>query len=353
MAFEKLKRLRSLLKEYRRQADDILTEYKAFLSPGIWKSPDGLVSFYRRGYRRFAGVERSFIRLAWTTGKGDFSGTERLAKVLFLIFYKFKKRSDSASSPTGQVLTLNSHETAAKLVNPVERYLITVYKSQEKMQDYLSKRDLWVAACGGGYCFSVPPILESNLERRYIKEKFLKKSSFSAEDGFRAIIADYLKCFAWIGKNSTQGTITKEQGEKLLSIAGQLGLSDLGDRALSFMRSADYRFNLSHGDLFPLNLICSEGKYYYIDFEIVGQRVFFFDWFKYITGSYAKYGAGLLHAYLNGEYDEAFRELFRLNGVAYHAGDREVYLFVYEMLSTDFGFFSPFWDYREVWKEKI
>ena len=328
------------------KADDTLNHYCDFLSPGIWKSSYGLMSLYKKGYKKFSQTENAFTMRNYFYNSSGLSGSEHLANFLFYRFYRFKK-SINQSDVQGQVLTINSHKTAAKIVNIDQNYLVTVYSNANIMLDYLTKRDIWTNA-GDGNCFHVPDTLERNFERLYVKEAFLTKSTFSVEEGFETIVHDYLNLFNIIGGESVRGNITEEQENKIIEIAKKLGIENIGNRALLFMRSEKYRINLSHGDLFKFNLIKSNGIYYYIDFEIVGKRCFFFDWFKYMAVSY-RYGKNLLNSYMNGEYDNYFEKLFKCNDVEYDPNEREVYLFVFEMISTDFGRFTPLWNYKEIW----
>lgn len=345
MAFDRIKRMKQHLKDLREHSDTTMRLYADFLEPGTWRVSKNQGFLYKKGYQAKQKNENRFIiRLsAWHR---ILDKTERLSRFLFAKAYRFKKKT-VALEDAGQILLFTYRKDTVKVMNPDRQFLLTIYSSSEELQNYLSKRDLWVNTG----CFSVPPLLKVDYERRYIKEAFLQKSKFSYQQAFEQILIDYKHFFELFGKESAKASVSKEEAESSLKAAEKYGLSALAKQALDFMRSDEYRVNLSHGDMAPQNLICSAGKYYYIDFDTVGTRFFFYDLLYYIVMSSLKQGASLLQKYLQGELDEPLSEVFRLNGAHYDPEKRRVYLMVLEILMSCFGRFPQLLLQKELWQD--
>lgn len=347
MALARIKRLCSLLKQYRTQADDAMERYADFLEPGLWKSSADLVFLYKKDYEKKQKHEESFLKHK-SPEFLNLDGTERLSRRLFAKFYRFHKRAPASSGAGGQLLSFTSRGRTVKVIDSKNNTFLTVYQERSDLEDYLRKREIW-AKTG---CFPVPPVLEVNLPKKYVKEAFLQKDLFSPEDAFAQVLTDYKRFFESVGKESARGVLPEDDAKRIMDSAEAFEMPELGRRALSYLQSEEYRINLSHGDVNPPNLIYSGGKYYYIDFETVGQRYFFYDILYYMAKSFADFGSDLLQDYLKGEYDESFAYFFTLNGCHYRSEDRFVYLFVFEMLFSDFGKFPLLLRHRELWQSE-
>ena len=101
---------------------------------------------------------------------------------------------------------------------------------------------------------------------------------------------------------------------------------------------------LQHGDLSKDNLIYGEcdGKtdFWWIDWEHVGERIFFYDYFFYIVHSAMFYDMRALQRFVKGESDEFLGALFAQFGLEYCKDKRFNYLLIFmvaffkERLST-------------------
>ena len=335
MLFDRIKRVLSLIKDMKAKANETFNKYSDYFEPGVWKCSYNLLYLYKKGQKARQESEGTFVWRGIKRTAPELNRGEKLSRWFFSKTYRVRKKKSAPTVVPGRVLALTSQGITVKIFNAEMRAMWTVYPDTDAMNDYLKKRETW-ASLGGG-CFRVIPILEVNTEKLFIKEEFFEKEKFSPEDAFKQVLSDYLKCSRVIGKDSKSEVISDDEAKTILKTAEKLHIPEVGEKAVDFMRSENYRLNICHGDVNPTNLILSNGKYYYIDFEAVGKRWFFYDIAYYMVKAYRQVASDLPQRFLNGEFDETFEELFRLNGAKYDPSNRSLYLFVFEMIFSSFG----------------
>ncbi len=113
-------------------------------------------------------------------------------------------------------------------------------------------------------------------------------------------------------------------------------LSDVLSKADNLLTETEIPTCIQHGDLSKENLIygVSDRKtdFWFIDWEHVGERVFFYDWFFYIVNSAMYYDDKALQLYLNGEEDVLLVDLFERFGLSFEPELRKDYLILFMLM---------------------
>ena len=98
--------------------------------------------------------------------------------------------------------------------------------------------------------------------------------------------------------------------------------------AIEYIRSEEYVKRVCHGDLYRNNLLFDGKEFYYIDFELLKDHVFYFDVLNYLMCEYLMFNNGeMLNDYLDGVYDGYLEELFAVNGCKYDPKKKKIYFF--------------------------
>ena len=90
---------------------------------------------------------------------------------------------------------------------------------------------------------------------------------------------------------------------------------------------------VQHGDLSKENLIFGEceGKldFWWIDWEHIGERAFFYDYFFYIINSSLYYDMNAYKSYISGEADDSLRKMFAHFALEFNSEDRFNYFLLF------------------------
>lgn len=180
--------------------------------------------------------------------------------------------------------------------------------------------------------------------RLFIKEVFIQKIEYDHEKGFDFVISDITKFFLTKKFSCRQYIMDNREFDKIETYFNSLDMSNKGLLFLRklklFIKQENYIKCLCHGDMHYNNILFDGKKYYYIDFERVGEHFFLYDILSWIYCESYYFGNDLLlNNYLNGKYDRQIREIFNLNKIAYDPRLKGIYMFI--MLYERFGLQMP------------
>lgn len=116
----------------------------------------------------------------------------------------------------------------------------------------------------------------------------------------------------------------------------QLLLQRLYDKIEPSCLELELPLCMQHGDLSKENLMYgdADGKtgYWWIDWEHIEDRVFFYDFFFYILNSAMYHDDDTLNCYLNGEADVVLKEAFSYFGLNYIPEKKTDYLLIFAII---------------------
>lgn len=214
----------------------------------------------------------------------------------------------------GQLLMLTSSGKGVKIFDYIERKIANVYLDKREAEADLKNRAYWAAY------FPVVPF-ESALKGTMLVEDMVDKQSYDVEEAFLSLFPNYIHYLKTQENNFTRGCCDNAQTARFLDY---LGRPEDYDALLRLLHMPSL---ITHGDLWPSNILYDGAEFFHIDFEHMAVRVFFFDVLMYIFSDYYQNkNSTLLDKYLQGDYDTQMEELFRAAGCEYQRSERLLYL---------------------------
>lgn len=229
----------------------------------------------------------------------------------------------------GQLVIISTNERDYKVFDYDTSTLITIFDSTSIATEIFLKRKKWAEYF---------PVINFELVSTgdAIREKILEKRSFDHNDVFKRIIKDYVAYFDMI--ICERGYINENNLNYIDLFKKDFAMNDLS--LDSMLKQYQPKRCFTHGDLWASNIIVTDEAHYYIDFENVDLRVFYFDIFMYMFSEEIIFrNSFLLFCYFHGTFDSEMQSLFEAVGECYCKNNRELY-FIYFLLSL----------YSERWK---
>jgi hypothetical protein len=212
------------------------------------------------------------------------------------------------------ILLITSSGREYKLFDTENLLIMTIYKNKERLNKIVLNRKFW------GENFRIIPFTVNNKEQ-IICEKLFDKEYCDSEIMFKHILNDYMYYFSRIKCDVNLDLDLME----LNMFCQKIG--KIKDFQLLTENLVGRKTCIVHGDLWRSNIINNGGKLYYLDFEAVGKRIFYYDLLYYIIHDFIVMNDSiLLRNYMGGKYDSDFEKLFNIVGIQYCAEYKIIYL---------------------------
>lgn len=214
----------------------------------------------------------------------------------------------------GQLLMLTTSGKEAKIFDYEERKIANIYQDEHEAETDLKNRAYWADY------FPIVPF-EPALRGAMLVETMVDKQPYDVEDAFLSLFPNYIHYLETQKNSFIEGYCDNAQAIRFLNYLNRLEDYD------ELLRLLHMPSLITHGDLWPSNILYDGTAFYHIDFEHMAVRVFFFDVLMYIFSDYYQNkNSTLLDKYLQGEYDAQMEKLFRAAGCVYQRSERLLYL---------------------------
>lgn len=235
----------------------------------------------------------------------------------FFISLLFTRIKVCKSKFNATLLMMTSSGEESKLFDYSTNTLITVYDDFEKAERIFKNRQQWSK-------FFLTNSL--NIERiegsACIIEPLLNKVPFHTYEYFDLLVDQYIP--------NAPKLFSSDVGYEIGFVASfcrYIGCEISEDSILQYLKVAPKA--LTHGDMWPSNVLYDGTCYYHLDFEYVGNRIFFYDLYYYMFNDmFVLKNTFLFRNYLDGDYDEKLVAFFNSYGMSYFDYPREFYLLV-------------------------
>ncbi len=240
----------------------------------------------------------------------------------------------------GDVALLFRKPGAGKIINYSKKEILSFFREKKQMQEIFEKQSTWQS-----FGYPAPAILQTDEEHLFLIEEYIEKQDFSPEAGFEFIKNDILLHQKACGDDGLIVCLPEELAEKVEGLKRLEGEWEGVSGVIDFIQSPNYIKRVCHGDLYRNNLIFDGQKFWYIDFELLCPRVFFFDVVVYFLYEFLIFeNDKMLKDFFAGKYDAYFSELFSVNHSVYDPAMKKAYLFLtlYECFCECFKCPIPF-----------
>ena len=187
-----------------------------------------------------------------------------LANVLYPLTVCFQYKvplSEDKTSFKGEQILISSSGKEIKIFSYDKKRILTRYESPEKMQKITKARKFF------SKFFPEVPYVCYNMEDQSIEEELLETSAYELDAAIRFIFSDYAQYIRIAEKKYENKTHIYDRFEVDFGISVS---SSIKENICSIV---------THGDLWSSNILRANDKYYMIDYEHVGFRHFYYDFF--------------------------------------------------------------------------
>jgi hypothetical protein len=240
---------------------------------------------------------------------------------LFFLFASVKNK-DKRNLFDG-VSVICSHSKKIKIISNKSKQVYTFFPNIDDYNFYKHNHEML------SKFFRTIPILNSFEDQKLIIEKFVETipcDTIRIFDNFLIDVSDYLsKC------KTIKILFEKDDEKKYLNMIQKYSINkDLSEETLEYLKNKKGRIiTFTHGDLHKLNVLYTNEGFYYIDFELGANHVFYFDIFYYMYIEAFKFNNDMfLDKYFKGDYDKIIFEIFKKVGEVYNKNKKKVYLLV-------------------------
>ena len=210
-----------------------------------------------------------------------------------------------------------------KVIDYFAKEMLSYFANDLQMRSVIEKRFVWRKL---GY--KVLPVKKIDEKNCFFTEDFIDKRDYPPEIGFDYIKDDILRCHKFCGGEACRPYTPDEIDRKSEEMKKRAGAWTGVSAAIDYIRSDEYVKRICHGDLYRNNLLFDGKEFYYIDFELLSEHVFYFDVLNYIMCERLMFDNGsMLDNYFCGAYDEYLEKLFFANGCKYDPAMKKVYYF--------------------------
>ncbi len=255
---------------------------------------------------------------------------KRMAQVAEILnkFHFFVNRNRHSTEEYDSIYTANNFEKVreVKLFSFKNGKILTVCTNAQELKNQLKQYETF------GRKYNMPMVKKNDKYENSFEISMVHLKEFKGDFFALKNIAD-----STVANNPNVETLKKICVKELLDYSYDdemnLYLKKLTDKIDPLFENIEIPICVQHGDLSKDNLIYGEcdGKtdFWWIDWEHVGERVFFYDYFFYIINS-ALYGEmGSFGCYIKGETDKMLIEMFDHFGITFNREKRFDYFLIF------------------------
>ena len=321
--FKMIKHVKTRLKQFKTQTDELLQNNAQFLDSGVWRTNESMTVFYKKGYKKECVNEASRMTL-FMVRNNLVDRSTLVARKIFKRTYKFKAKGAN-NKFGGNVFLRSTTNRINRFIDYDNKQILLKYKHIEPMQLDIKRKATW------GEFFNTVPFRKIDYDNLFAIEDYIERKECSLDTEFRLVIKDYIE----FSKNQTPAVtektvLSEEEKSAILAHFINYERPTDGERVIDYLDKNGYVKTLSHGDLSPLNALFDGEKLYYIDFENLDKRSIFYDLFQYLDWCKTYKNVLLIDDYLDGKFDKEFSELFENYGLKFDKNCRKVYMDIYK-----------------------
>jgi len=314
-------------------AKKTLYRYSDLLLSGRYKLNPNLTMIYELNSAEKARVEGNY---QYDNIDGNRIKTWDYYVRRFLTKFTYKLPKTNNNIFQGQLLSFTSMQNGIKVFDFKNKKIISVFLDESFFDKIVKARNYWSSY------FNVPPFAIIKGKYNIIEEEILQKEEYDREEMLLSILDDYEKYLSEIEISE----ISFVDEEKLGKFSKLLEVEVEGLR--NYMISSEYRECIVHGDIWYANILYDGENKYYIDFENVGKRVFYYDILLYIFIDWQLDNSALIEKFLKGDLDSRVEKLYNCINIKYdRSKKREMFLaFLY-------FYYLEYWQDKESVGDKL
>lgn len=288
-----------------------------FISPGVFKVCATQKTAYNPKAKFIFTEDKYNFTYVLSKKHNGIDKTTKLSNKIISLSYFYKKNSPAIIFE-GNAILISSNGNELRFIDFKKSVLCTRYNSILRYRRILELRNIW------SKYFNTIPIIEKNENLLYTIEDFVKKRPIYAEEKLIFILKSNVASMPKIPKHIA--SFTQNDYNSIKYFVKRLNIFELYDQLIQTIKTDCSIHTMTHGDATFLNVIYDGNDFYFIDFENVATRVFFFDPLYFIYFYSCNVDFSLINNYLSGMYDSLFSEVFRAVGLDFNKSGRCLYI---------------------------
>lgn len=280
----------------------------SFLEGGTYQYNEPCTLLYNVKYKREASslLENLFEK--------NHPNKNIFRKLFALLYRKHVNKANSHFNGSLLLMTSSGHEY--KVFNFKKKEVLTIFDDEEKCKRVYNNREIWSKN------FKTVEF-EIYKDKNAIVEKLLTRVPCDSPNCFSQLLGDYGN-YLPEAKHFPVGSF---EDADLLHFCKSIGRESDFNKLYEYIHSDEFVSCIVHGDLWYSNVMMTENGMYYLDFENICPRIFYYDLIFFIVGDFVfRKNAFLLEAFRNGIYDQVFDALFKAVGVEYNPDMQTLYI---------------------------
>ena len=280
----------------------------SFLESGTYRYNEPCTLLYNVKYKKEASVLLENLFEKKSPNKNYF-------RKLFALLYR-KHIYEGISHYKGFLLLMTSSGHEYKVFDLKNKEVLTIFDDAEKCKSVYNNREVW-----SRYFKTVE--FKLNQDKNTIVEKMLTRVSCDSSNCFSKLLEDYSE-YLPEAKHFPVGSYAQND---LLNFCKAIGHESDFKKLYEYLQSNEFVSCMAHGDLWYSNVMMTEDGMYYLDFENICPRIFYYDLIFFIVGDFVfRKDNVLLSAFRKGVYDRDFDSIFKAVGVIYHPDMKTYYI---------------------------
>ena len=302
-----LKRIKNNLLVFRRLVSLPGFVYN-FLETGTYRYNEPCTLLFNEKYKREASslLENVFEK--------KHPNNNLFRKIFALLYRKHVEAGSCLHKGSLLLLTSSGHEY--KIFDFKNKKVLTIYNDAKKCHLVYNNREIWSKD------FTTVDF-KLHQDQNAIEEQMISRIPCDSTILFAQLLKDYNKYLSNTEHCPTESYVQDD----LIYFCRAIGRESDFKLLREYILGDDNISCVTHGDLWYSNVMMTENGLFYLDFENIGPRVFYYDLFFFIVGDYLFRGNDvLLDAFRNGMYDRDFDSLFHSVGAKYYPEKKITYI---------------------------
>ncbi len=289
----------------------VLISNRKYIQNGLYCVNQSFTVLYSKKMIKRAFDEEKYLFTTITDGYNMYR--KIFSKIFVFPVISIVKKSDAS------VILLSTQNDYVKIFDYNNNIIVNCYNDNFTLRRDISNKIKW------SEYFKVVPFEIDNNDCVLIEQLILKKD-IELEKMFFKIIKKYAENDRLVKTKITGNT--SDLIKQLMALSKWLKLDMLQETERYL--SNNNCFSLTHGDLWSSNLLYDGSEVYFIDFEYVGYRFFFYDIFCFMFSEALLRNNGiLLRQYFNNVFDEFFITFFSLYEQKFDTNYKKAYFNVF------------------------